>query len=160
IGDDRREARFQMVDENGATTELSDSEVLSSLHDGVIDSLVMRHRALKLETDLARHALPQREHLATRDLDLAGMHELHVAKALSGSLLDDVDCAWAGNLKIEPVVRLRRAIVFAVPQFVVGPEAAPPEQHQFVFGQPAENPLVNDLAVLVAMDDVLGLADV
>ena len=44
-------------------------------------------------------------------------------------------------------------------QFVVDPKTAPAEQHEFVFAEPAHDSLVDDLAVGVAMDRVLGLSD-
>src|SRR3974390_2821900 len=87
------------------------------------------------------------------------MHELHVAEALACSLFDDVDRVWAGDLKVEPIVGPGRRVIVTVTQLVVCPETSSAEQHELLAVEATDDAFVNDLPVLVAMDDMLRLAD-
>jgi hypothetical protein len=91
VGDDGREAGFQMVDEGRAPAKLADAVVAPGVQDRIIDGLALLDVALQFEAQLARHPLTQRDHLHPGDGDMAVVHELHVAQGLSGCLLDDVD---------------------------------------------------------------------
>src|SRR5579875_2454660 len=87
------------------------------------------------------------------------MHEPDVTHAGSGCLFDHVYRVWTCNLELEPVVGLRSGVIVPMPQIVVGPEAAAAKQHKLVFREPAQYPLVDYLAVRIAVDYVLRLFD-
>jgi hypothetical protein len=76
-----------VVDEHRATAEAAQAELRTGLQDRVVDLLRVRGRALQLVPHLARHALPQRPDPSTGDLDLGGVHELHVAQPAPRRLL-------------------------------------------------------------------------
>ncbi len=159
IDDDRREAGLEMVHARDAGAHPADAEIAAGLEHRGIDLGRLPLRPLQLETDLARHALPQRAQPAAGNLDHLRMHELDVAHVASGRLLDRAESGRAGDLEHEPVVRLGHGIVAAVAQIIVRPEAAAAEEHIFVVREAAQDAFMDDLAILVGVDEVLGLAD-
>src|SRR5262249_61575413 len=134
---DRREARFEMVDEGGAPAQTPDSEFFADLENSLIHLACVFSGSLQLVPDFTGHSLAQREHLMARDTDFSGVHEGDIPDTLSSGLFHHVERIRPGHLEIEPVVGFRRCAVEAMTEPVVDPEAAPAEQHEFLVAKAA-----------------------
>ena len=136
-----------------------------------LDLLALLPRAEQLEPGHAGHAVVQRAHLVARDRDHAHVEELDVRQRSAVDLLQHLE--RSGPLHLVAVelpvagidggalVALRGRVVVSRLAVVLDPvvcRRAPDETEQLVV-EVEENGIADDMAVVVAGDELLGLVD-